>query len=279
VNRKLKKSINNMEIFDDMRELLGSTEGTKAYKEARLIDIKLIKPNPDQPRTSMNKEKLDELARSIKDTGLMQPIVVRAKGDIYHIIAGHRRFAAWTMHSKKPIPCILREINELESLEQSLIENIQREKLDEVDEARYLRTLIDEIGYTMDGLTKRLHKSLGYIDSRLKLLRHNDVALAVKEGKIGIFEAREIAKIDDNTSRASLLSEVEKGELNRDSLKKEVKKATGKDFQQLKIAQIEKLKTTVSSIKFGEFDEDRRTQARGILKEIRKMLDKILKLG
>ena len=276
MNPKDKKSIGDMSIFNDMRDLLGSTEGIKAYKDARLIDIKLIKPNPDQPRTAMNKEKLDDLAESIKDVGLMQPIVVRLEGDIYRIIAGHRRFEAWKMNSKQPIPCIVREVDELQSLEQSLVENIQREKLDEVDEARYYRTLMDEVGYTMEKLAKRLHKSLGYIDSRLKLLRHDNVAQAVKEGKLGIFEAREIAKVDDDTVRASLLSQIEKGQLDRDSLIGEVRKAVGKDFQQLKISQMKRLKTIIKDIKLSEFDEDTRGRARSILVQLQKILGKLL---
>jgi len=105
VNPTSKKSIDDMSMLDDMRDLLGASDGIKAYKDARLIDINLIKPNPDQPRTDMNTEKLEELAQSIKDIGLMQPIVVRPDGDIYHIIAGHRRFDAWQMNSTQPIPC------------------------------------------------------------------------------------------------------------------------------------------------------------------------------
>ncbi|MFC1998604.1 ParB/RepB/Spo0J family partition protein [Chloroflexota bacterium] len=276
MNHKDKKNIGDMSIFNDMRDLLGSTEGVKAYKDARVIDIKLIKPNPDQPRTAMNKEKLDDLAESIKGIGLMQPIVVRLDGDIYRIIAGHRRFEAWKMSSKQPIPCIVREVDEPQSLEQSLVENIQREKLDEVDEARYYRTLMDEVGYTMEKLSKRLHKSLGYIDSRLKLLRHDNVAQAVKEGKLGIFEAREIAKVDDDTVRASLLSQIEKGQLDRDSLIREVRKAAGKDFQLLKISQMKRLKTIIKDIKLGEFDEDTRGRARSILVQLQKILGKLL---
>jgi len=276
VNPKDKKSIGDMSIFNDMRSLLGSTDGIKAFKDARLINIELIKPNPDQPRTAMNKVKLDELAKSIKDIGLMQPIVVRLEGDIYRIVAGHRRFEAWKMSSKQPIPCIVREIDELQSLEQSLVENIQREKLDEVDEARYYRTLMDEVGYTMERLAKRLHKSLGYIDSRLKLLRHDNVAQAVKKGKLGIFEAREIAKVDDDTVRANLLSQIENGKLDRGSLIAEVRKAAGKDFQLLKITQMKKLTTIIEETKLAEFDEDTRVRVRTILVRLQKILSKLL---
>ena len=276
MNPKDKKSIGDMSIFNDMRDLLGSTDGIKAFKDARLINIELIKPNPDQPRTAMNKEKLDELAKSIEDIGLMQPIVVRLEGDIYSIIAGHRRFTAWKMSSKQPIPCIVREVDELQSLEQSLVENIQREKLDEVDEARYYRTLMDKVGYTMERLAKRLHKSLGYIDSRLKLLRHDNVAQAVKEGKLGIFEAREIAKVDDDTVRARLLSQVEKGKLDRGSLIGEVRKAAGKDFQQLKITQMKRLKNIIEETKLAEFDDDTRMRVRTILIQLQKILGKLL---
>ena len=278
MREKRKKRISEMSVFNDIRALLAPTEptGTKAYKNARLIDIKLIQSNPGQPRQAMDRETLTELAKSIQDIGLLQPIVVRQEGDIYRIIAGHRRFEAWKTVTDEPIPCIVRQADELEALEQSLIENVQREKLDEVDEARCYSRLMKEFGYTMEQLAQRLRKSLGYVDSRLKLLRHEDIAQAVKAGKLGIFEARELAKVEDASSRSLLLEKAARGQLDREGLKQEVRHAIGKDFQRLKVAQLEGLRDRISKIDLSKFDSNSRHQAHAIILEMQQLLTHLL---
>lgn len=267
-----------MAVFQDIRNLLVPSEiaGTHVYKDARLIDLQLIKITPNQPRSTMNKASLEELTQSIEDIGLMQPIVVRQEENFFRIVAGHRRFEAWKSLTDDPIPCIVRQADEIQAMEQSLIENIQREKLNEVDEARCYRILMDQIGYTIEKLAQQLHKSVGYIDSRLKLLRHNDIAQAVTDGSIGIFEARELAKVDNDNARASLLDKVIQKKLDRDSLKQEVRKAIGKDIQQLKISQMETLKTKLGKLKLSGFDEVTKQHARGILLEIQGILTDLL---
>lgn len=218
--------IGDMEIW---RELGTVTEEApvRAFKQAKLIDITRVKPNPQQPRKSLNDQALEELTESIREKGLLQPIVVRPSGDDFIIIAGHRRHLACQQADMDYIPAIIREATEQDALEQSLIENVQREDIDPVEEATCYRQLMDQHNYSIRDMAAKVHKSIGYIHSRLKLLEHDDVAQSVQSQQIGIFEARELSKVEDEEIRKELTEKTASGELDRQSLKQAVKVATG----------------------------------------------------
>lgn len=200
--------------------------GVQALKEAKLIDLTHIRANPNQPRKTYNPETLRELAESIREHGLLQPLVVRPEGAEFNIIAGHRRYEACKLLGLKQIACIVRTANDLETLEQALIENIQREDINPVEEARSYQILKGEYGYSIRDLSNKIQKSVGYIHSRLELLDHEDLAEQVSQGKIGVFEARELGKINDEAARQALIEQVAAGKLDREALKREVKKRT-----------------------------------------------------
>lgn len=210
------------------RQLATVTEetGVQALKEAKLIDLTSIHSNPNQPRKTYNPETLRELAESIREYGLLQPLIVRPEGAEFRIIAGHRRYEACKLLGLKQIACIVRTANDLETLEQALIENIQREDINPVEEARSYQILKEEYGYSIRDLSSKIQKSVGYIHSRLELLDHEDLAAQVSQGKIGVFEARELAKIKDEAERQALTEQVAAGKLDREALKRQVKRRT-----------------------------------------------------
>lgn len=214
-------------------QLATSTEdtGVQAFKEAKLIDFENIRPNPNQPRKTFYPESLHELAESIREHGLLQPIIVRPEGDEFLIIAGHRRYEACKIIGLKQVACIVREANDLETLEQALIENIQREDINPVEEARCYQILKEEYNYSIRDLANKIQKSVGYIHSRLELLEHDDLAARVSQGEIGVFEARELAKIKDEAKRQELTEQVAANQLDREALKREVKQRTDKAEQ------------------------------------------------
>jgi ParB family chromosome partitioning protein len=216
-----------MQIWKQLGAVTEDT-GVRAYKEARLIDLARIRPNPRQPRKTFDAEALNELAESIREQGLLQPIVVRPDGDEFIIIAGHRRYDACRLIGMEQIPAVIREVGEHEALEQSLIENVQREDINPVEEAQCYRQLMDEHNYSIRDMATKVHKSVGYIHGRLELLKYEDLAQSVSQSEVGVFEARELAKIEDEGTRQELTERVAAGEMDRKTLKHEVKRLTGK---------------------------------------------------
>ncbi|GFR35097.1 ParB/RepB/Spo0J family partition protein [Thermobrachium celere] len=140
---------------------------TEGIKE---VDINDIFPNEEQPRKNIDNEKIEQLAQSIKEHGIIQPIIVKKDGDFYKIIAGERRWRAARLAGLKKVPIIEKEISEKEAMEISLIENIQREDLNPIEEALAYKKLIDEFGLTQEELANRLGKSRPAITNSLRLL-------------------------------------------------------------------------------------------------------------
>lgn len=145
-----------------------ASEAEGAIKE---IEIASIKANPQQPRREFNEEKLAELAASIKEHGLVQPVVVRLVGeDSYELIAGERRWRASQRLGLTTIPAVIKDISDIEVTELSLVENIQREDLNPLEEAIAYRRLMREFGFTQEKLSERLSKSRSYIANAVRLL-------------------------------------------------------------------------------------------------------------
>ena len=128
-------------------------------------------PSPYQPRREFSEEQLEELAASIREHGVLHPVVVRAKGDVYELVAGERRLRACRMLGWERIPAIVREISDSEAAAVALIENLQREELGFFEEAEGYKRLLDEFGLTQEELAKRLGKSQSAVANKLRLLR------------------------------------------------------------------------------------------------------------
>ena len=170
------------------------------------VSIDRIEPNPDQPRKKFLKDDLDDLARSIVEKGIIQPLIVRKTGnknDIYQIVAGERRWRAAQIAKIHSVPVILREFSDLEVLEVAIIENIQRSDLNPIDEARGYQQLMSRFSHTQEKLSKALGKSRSHIANLLRLLTlPEDVQRMLSENIISIGHARALITRDD----ASLLA-------------------------------------------------------------------------
>jgi len=162
----------------------------------KFVDIGKIITNPKQPRREFNEESLKDLAASIKEKGVLQPILVEKKGDKYLIIAGERRYRAATRAGLKEVPVIEKELGEGEKLEIALIENIQREDISPIEEAKAFSTLIKNYNIGQDELSKRVGKNRSTIANSLRLLKMpQDMQDALSSGEISSGHARAILSV------------------------------------------------------------------------------------
>ena len=162
------------------------------------IDVDLIEPNPDQPRSRFTESALDELAQSILANGIVQPIVVRRKGNRYEIVAGERRWRAAQRAGLRRIPAAVKDVSDDKLLELALIENIQREELNPIEEAAAYRKLIDNIGLTQEALAASVGKDRTLIATSLRLLKlPADIQRLIEEGKLSAGHGRALLLTDD----------------------------------------------------------------------------------
>lgn len=164
----------------------------------REIEIARIKPNPNQPRVQFSDEAIAELAESIAQRGVLQPILLRPSSDGFEIIAGERRWRAAQRAQLHTIPAIVRESDEATTAELALIENIQREDLSAIEEAEGYRQLIERHGHTQDGVAKIVHKSRSHVANLLRLLDLPEfVRQSLLSGDISMGHARAVATAPD----------------------------------------------------------------------------------
>ena len=175
----------------------------------QLVPIELIFPNIDQPRKTFIQEELDELAASIKERGVIQPIIVRrdpSRDDGYQIVAGERRWRASQLAGIHEVPVLVRDMDDLEVLEVAIIENVQRADLNPVDEAMGYRQLMDRFGHTQDKLAKALGKSRSHIANLLRLLNLPDAVLGyLRDGKLTMGHARALVPSENATALAQAI--------------------------------------------------------------------------
>ena len=164
----------------------------------REIEVARIRPNPNQPRRQFDDSTLEELAASIVQRGVLQPILVRTEGDGFVIVAGERRWRAAQKARIHAIPAIIREMDEAAVAEVALIENVQREDLNPLEEAEAYRQLIERHGHTQEGLAKVVHKSRSHIANLMRLLDLPEfVRLSLLRGEISMGHARAVANAPD----------------------------------------------------------------------------------
>jgi ParB family chromosome partitioning protein len=160
-------------------------------EELREIEIETIKPNAEQPRTRFTEQALEELTQSIRENGIVQPIVVRRKGSGFEIVAGERRWRAAQRAGLERVPAVVREISDDKMLELALIENIQRQELNAIEEAKAYKKLLENLGLTQEMVATRIGKDRTFITSYLRLLKlPNDIQRLVEEEKISVGHAR-----------------------------------------------------------------------------------------
>ena len=200
--------------------------GTRTPTAVREIPLDKVVPNPDQPRMTWHEETLQELAASIREHGVLQPILVRPAGDEYQIIAGERRWRSSKIAGKETIPAIVERFDDATALEIALIENLQREDLSPLDEAVIYKKMTGELGYSIRNLATKLGKDKGYVENRLRLASApDDVREMVAQRYDTITHAYELMKVDDKRRRRALVKQVIEGQLTLIRLRDRVAKA------------------------------------------------------
>ncbi len=177
-----------------------------ARRADQMVPIEKIHPNPDQPRRTFTQEQLDDLAASVKEKGVIQPLIVRPdpKDDgSFEIVAGERRWRASQMAQLHEIPVIIRSYSDTEALEVAIIENIQRADLNAIEEAAGYRDLMNRFGHTQEKVSEALGKSRSHIANLLRLLNlPMDVQEFVRDGKLTAGHARTLVTAEDPVSLA-----------------------------------------------------------------------------
>ena len=173
------------------------------------LDINELRSNPYQPRTIFDEDALKELSESIKENGVIEPIIVKKSIKGYDIIAGERRVKASKLAKKKTIPAIIRQLTDEKMAEIALLENLQRENLTALEEAKAYKSLIEKLNLTQEQLAKKVSKSRSHITNMLGLLRlPNEVQDMVLDKKITMGHARTLSKMEDKEEIVKMANEI-----------------------------------------------------------------------
>jgi stage 0 sporulation protein J len=198
----------------DSKGETSQTQATSASIEADedrvlYIDINDIKPNKDQPRKTFNEEKLKDLANSIKENGVIQPLIIRKAQNGYELVAGERRWRAARIAEIKKVPCIIRNFDEKQNMIVAIIENMQRENLDPIEEALGLNEMIKRFEFTQEQVSNALGKSRAYIANSLRLLKLPEkIQNMIIEGRISAAHGRTIITIKDEKKQIEVCDKI-----------------------------------------------------------------------
>lgn len=178
-------------------------------KSARTLPVAFLKPNPHQPRKRFAEGELEDLSNSIREKGVLQPILVRPvkdAADSFEIVAGERRWRAAQMAKLHDVPVVVRELSDSEALELAIVENVQRADLNAIEEAAAYHDLIDRFQYTQEKLAQTVGKSRSHVANTLRLLRlPESVKVMVREGALSAGHARTLIGAEDAEVRARLI--------------------------------------------------------------------------
>ncbi|MBN8223116.1 MAG: ParB/RepB/Spo0J family partition protein [Spirochaetes bacterium] len=196
-----------------LSNLLDHTTMPEAGERVQEIEIGLIKPNPENPRKKFDRTAIEELAQTIKEHGLLQPILVQKKGEIYTVISGERRLRSLMSLGYPKAPCIVKELDRKKTLEVSLIENIQREQLDAIEEASVYKTLMADYAMTQEDVADRVGKNRATVANRLRLLNLPDVVqAAIADGRLTEGQARPLLSVKNSDLQLKLFKEITTGQ-------------------------------------------------------------------
>lgn len=211
-------------IPDESFMSIDNSDTENAEKLVFFLQINKIRPNADQPRKKFNREKLEELAASIKEHGILQPLVVRPENNGYTIIAGERRWRAATMAGLKEVPVIVKDLPAKDVMELALIENVQREDLNAIEEAEAYGALMEHFNLTQGEIGIRIGKSRAAITNTMRLLNLPDkVRQEVLNDHISSGHARALLSLEDQKQMESLCEEIIDKKLSVRETEKKVK--------------------------------------------------------
>lgn len=212
--------------------LIGEDASNASSEGFLEIDLDLIEPNSEQPRTRFTENNLEELTQSIKANGIVQPIVVRRVGGKYQIVAGERRWRASQKAGLKKIPAVIKDVTDDKLLELALIENIQRQELNPIEEAKAYKNLIETIGLTQEMVAERVGKNRTVITTALRLLKlPNDLQKMVEEEKISAGHGRALLMTEEADLQRQLAKSIIEMSLSVRETEKAVKRLTRRDSQ------------------------------------------------
>ncbi|MDO4287641.1 MAG: ParB/RepB/Spo0J family partition protein [Eubacterium sp.] len=218
---------------DNDTEASGDAQNTVLY-----LSLNRIRPDEDQPRKYFNRERLEELAASIKEHGVIQPLVVRPENDGYTIIAGERRWRAATIAGLKEVPVIIRNFSQKEILEIALIENVQRENLNPIEEAAAYNVLINRYEMTQEEISDRIGKSRTTIANMIRMLKlPKEVRQEIFDGRLSPGHAKALLSLENNDQIVFLCKEIIGKDLSVRETEKRVKslKKPAPPIDQIKI--------------------------------------------
>ena len=196
------------------------------------IDINLIRLNPNQPRTNFNQKDISDLASSIKELGLIQPITVKEDHDSYELISGERRLRAFKQLSIKTIPAYVRNANDQTSLEMALVENIQRKDLDPIEIAISYSRLIDELNLSQDEMSKRVGKDRSTISNYIRLLKLDPIIQSgIRDNFISMGHGRCLINIESKDQQILIYEKILRKSLSVRQTEKIVKELSGKKIK------------------------------------------------
>jgi ParB family chromosome partitioning protein len=223
-------------------------------EELREIDIDLIEPNKEQPRTRFDEERLGELTQSIKENGIIQPIILRRnKNNKYEIVAGERRWRAAQKAGFKKIPAVIREVSDEKLLELALIENIQRHELNSMEEARAYQKLIKTLGLTQEMVANRVGKDRVLIANYLRMLRlPEDIQKLVEEEKITVGHARALLGVEDHGAQRRVARSIMEMSLSVRETERMIKRVAAGESVEKTILKERKSKAVDANVRAAE---------------------------
>ena len=202
---------NNVIDFDSFEEKIISDN----KNDVTMININEIRSNPYQPRKTFNEESLNELAKSIKEYGIVQPVIVKKSIKGYELVAGERRTRAARIAGLTEVPAIIKEFNDQEMMEIALIENVQREDLNPIEEAKSTMNIIKLHNYTQEEFAEKFGKSRTYITNLLGLLKlPEEVQKMLINKELSTSHARVLSKLEDETKIIELANKIKQDNLN-----------------------------------------------------------------
>ena len=219
-----------MPVFDFIR----NSDGAKGSKRLVEVNVASIHPNPYQPRATFDEESIAELAQSIQQVGLLQPLLVRKVDDGYELVAGERRLRAVTSLGMEKVACIVQQdIEDESSAMMALIENLQREDLHYLEEAQCYQKLLETYGLTQEELANRLGKSQSSIANKLRLLKLSDeVKAAMTEKRLSERHARALLKLTDDKQRLDAVKRIAEKGLSVKETEQMVEKTLNKAYDE-----------------------------------------------
>ena len=216
-----------------LNALLGDPVGKNTGEELLEIDLDLIQPNSEQPRTRFTEDNLEELTQSIRVNGIVQPIIVRRKDSGYQIVAGERRWRAAQRAGLQKVPAVVKEVDDNKLLELALIENIQRQELNPIEEARAYKNLIETVGLTQEMVAERVGKNRTVVTTSLRLLKlPEEIQKLVEEEKLSAGHGRALLMAGDENVQVRIAKMVLEMSLSVRETEKAVKRVSKLESQE-----------------------------------------------